>query len=60
MHHEIHQSAIVLVRCVPGRRHFGKQEDPGDEIDYFVILLPFCRTLIPEPTVSYSMRSQAQ
>ena len=30
----IHQSAIVLVRCVPGsfsfRRHIG--EDPGDEV----------------------------
>ena len=56
----MHQSAIVLVRCVPGRRHIGKREDPGDEVDYFAILLPFCHTLIPEPTVSYSMRSQAQ
>ena len=33
----IHQSAIVLVRCVSGSssycRHTGKREDPGDEVD---------------------------
>ena len=32
----MHQSAIVLVRCVPGSfsnlRHIGKREDPGDEV----------------------------
>ena len=32
----MHQSAIVLVRCVPGsfsfRRHIG--EDPGDEVGF--------------------------
>ena len=38
MHHEIHQSAIVLFRCVPGRRHIGKREDPGDVVDYFTTL----------------------
>ena len=35
MHNRMHQSAIVLVRCVPGsfyfRHHIG--EDPGDEVD---------------------------
>ena len=32
----MHQSAIVLVRCVPGscRRHIGKREDPGDEVAF--------------------------
>ena len=34
----MHQSAIVLVRCVPGSfsnlRHIGKREDPGGEVGF--------------------------
>ena len=40
MRNRMHQSAIVLVRCVPGsfsfRRHIG--EDPGDEVAISIYL----------------------